>query len=187
MEFPKHYLITPAVEDEGDFLKALERSVQAGTRLLQLKEKGMDPADYEALAGKVIPVAHHYGCRVLLTGDPGRVAAVGADGLHLDSKGLAAADRRPVPGRLLLAVSGHDVDALQKGQALGADFAVISPVKYTRAHPDMEPLGWNGLKEAAGVLEIPVYALGGVSAEDEGDAIAAGAQGIAGHRGYWKA
>lgn len=185
MDLPSHYLITPAPQDEAAFLASLERCLEAGTRLLQLRGKGLDEAAYAALAGRVVPLAHRYGCRVLLAGDPARVGRVGADGLHLDSKALAGCAARPVAEGALLAVSGHTVDALKRGAALGADLAVLSPIRYTQAHPDIAPLGWDGLRAAVGQVAIPVYALGGVDAEDEAEAIAAGARGIAGHRGYW--
>jgi len=187
MEFPKHYLITPTPEDEAAFLEALDRSLKAGTRLLQLKGKGLDYDAYKSLAEKSIDMAHRHDGKVLLTGDPSLVPALGADGLHLDSKTLMSAGERPLSDHYMLAVSGHTAAALQKGESIGADFGVLSPIKYTRAHPDIEPLGWEGLRRAAAQLTIPVYALGGVGADDEADALESGAQGVAGNRGYWKA
>lgn len=187
MQLPSHYLITPAPENDTEFLAALERSLQAGTRLMQLKGKGMDAAAYAELARKVIALAHRYDCRVLLSGEPALVEQLGADGLHLDSKALKAAMRRPLPENYLLAVSGHTLEALQQGEAIGASFAVLSPIKYTKAHPELEPIGWTGVRAITAQLSMPVYALGGVSADDEADALAAGAQGVAGNRGYWKA
>ncbi|SCZ62399.1 thiamine phosphate synthase [Thiohalomonas denitrificans] len=91
---------------------------------------------------------------------PALVEELGADGLHLDSKALNSADKRPVPETYLLAVSGHTLKALRKGEALGASFAVLPPIKYTKAHPDIEPLGWDGLETIAAQLKIPLYALG---------------------------
>ena len=187
MEFPRHYLITPTVDDEPRFLAGLERSLQAGTRLLQLKGKGMDPEVYAALATQVVERVHGHGGKILLTGDPSLVQSLGADGLHLDSEALRSASARPIPEQYLLAVSGHTLEDLQKGEALGANLAVLSPIKYTKAHPDIEPLRWDGLKRAAAELTIPVYALGGVGADDEPEALESGAQGVAGSRGYWKA
>ena len=186
MQLPTHYLITPTAESESAFLAALERSLHAGTRLLQLKGKGLDTAAYRALAQKVIPLAHGYGCKVLLSGDAVLVEQLGADGLHLDSKALKHTTVRPLPEDYLVAVSGHSLEALQQGKAIGASFAVLSPIKYTSAHPDIEPLGWEGLAEIAAKAGLPVYALGGLGADDEADAIKAGAQGVAGSRGYWR-
>jgi thiamine-phosphate diphosphorylase len=186
MTLPKHYLITPNVEDEADFLAALERSLQAGTRLLQFKGKGMSAEAYAALAEKVIALAHRYRARVLLTGEASQVKQLGADGLHLDSKALEAAGARPLPEPYLVAVSGHDLEALKKGEGIGASLAVLSPVNYTKAHPDITPLGWEGFGAILRQVAMPVYALGGVSAADEETAIAAGGQGVAGSKGYWQ-
>lgn len=187
MQLPSHYLITPNPENNTAFLAALERSLQAGTRLVQLKGKGMDSEAYATLAEKVIKLTHSYGGKVLLSGDPVLVERLGADGLHLDSRALTGVASRPLPDNYLLAVSGHSLEALKQGESIGASFGVLSPIKYTSAHPDIEPLGWDGLKEIAGQMAMPVYALGGVGAEDEAEAIKAGAQGVAGNRGYWKA
>lgn len=186
MPLPNHYLITPTPDDETAFLAALELSLHAGTRLMLLKASGLDDARYRALAARVIPLAHHYDCQVLLTGDAARVTELGADGLHLDSRAVAACTQRPLPGYYLLAISGHSLDALKQGESIGASFAVLSPINATAAHPDIEPLGWQGMKAIAGQLAIPVYAQGGVTSDDEAAAIAAGGQGIAGNRGYWK-
>jgi len=186
MPLPRHYLITPNVDDETQFLTSLENSLQAGTRLMLLKAKGLSDEEYKALAEKVIPLAHRHDCQVLLTGDPLRVTELGADGLHLDSKALAVCTQSPLPGYYLIAISGHSLDSLQKGASIGASFAVVSPINYTAAHPDITPLGWDGLSAIVEQLPIPVYALGGVSADDESAAIEAGGQGVAGNKGYWK-
>ncbi len=186
MSLPSHYLITPKVDDESAFLIALEDSLRAGTRLMQLTSKGLDDDTYTALAEKVIAIAHNHGCKVLLDGEPARVVRLGADGLHLDSKAVNGTTERPLPDDYLLAVSGHTLEALQHGEALGADFAVLSPVNYTKAHPDIEPLGWDGFGDICAEVSMPVYALGGVGTADEETARAAGGQGVAGNKGCWK-
>lgn len=185
MFFPDHYLITPAPRQEAPFLASLEASLQAGTRLLQLKAKGMSEEDYVTLAGKVITLARRYDAKVLLTTNAAQVEALAADGLHLDSRALRQCHERPLSDDYLLAISGHDLSALQQGEKVGADFAVLSPINYTSAHPDITPLGWDGLHEIVSATHLAVYALGGVDASDADKAIEAGAAGIAGHRGYW--
>ncbi len=186
MSLPSHYLITPTPNHDTDFLAALERSLQAGTRLIQLKGKGIEPHAYTTLAQRVIPLAHRYQAKVLLS-EPALVEQLGADGLHLDSKALITCSNRPLPNGKIIAVSGHTLQALQQGEAIEADFAVLSPIRYTSAHPDLTPIGWEGLAEILAKVKIPTYALGGVSADDEAEAIRAGAQGVAGSKGYWNA
>lgn len=187
MSLPSHYLIPPTPTDHDAYLATLDRSLQAGTRLMLFKAKGLVGEEYRALARRVIELAHRFDCQVLLSGVPIEVIELGADGLHLDSKSLASCNERPLPTNYLLAVSGHSIEALQRGEALGANLGLLSPIKATSAHPDLEPLGWEGLHRAATALSIPLYALGGVSADDLAAAQQAGAQGIAGSRGYWPA
>lgn len=185
MNLPTRYLITPAVKDASEFLRTLERSLSTGIRLLQLRAKGMSVEAYAALAQKVVPLVHEYDARVLLNGDPQLVLETSADGLHLDSKALSACSSRPIGDEYLLAASGHTLQALQHAEAIQASFAVLSPVQYTSAHPDMAPLGWAGLAAITSQLDIPVYALGGVTVDDEARALASGAAGIAGNKGMW--
>ena len=186
MSLPSHYLITPAVDNETEFLAILETSLHAGIKLMQLRSKGMTLDAYEALAKKVITLAHANDCKVLLTSNANMVEKLGADGLHLDSHALKNCENRPLPAPYLIAASGHDQTALNKAQAIGASFALLSQVQYTPAHPDLEPLGWERFGQLAQQTHLPVFALGGVKPENEADAIAAGGQGVAGTKGYWK-
>ncbi|OOZ39333.1 hypothetical protein BOW53_12150 [Solemya pervernicosa gill symbiont] len=186
MTLPTHYLITPSPEDEAAFIEGVEKSLQAGTRLMQLKAKGYSEEAYASLAERVVVLARSYDCKVLLTGNAELVEKLGADGLHLDSKALKQCKQRPLSKRYLIAVSAHTLEGLQQGEAIGASFGVLSPVRYTKAHPDIEPIGWQGLKQIAAATTLPLYALGGVSSRDEAEAIAADAQGVAGNKGYWK-
>lgn len=62
--------------------------------------------------------------------------------------------------------------------------ALVSPVKPTKTHPDSPALGWSGLKNLAKQLNVPVIALGGLSAADLVEAKAHGAVGVSGIRGF---
>ena len=187
LQLPSHYLITPDPgNDERAFLAGLHRSLQSGIRLMQLRAKGMNEHDYALLAKKVIELAHAHDCQVLLNASPETALMLGADGVHLDSKRLAAATDRPLPPPYLVAASGHTMSELKKAESIGVSFALLSPVKYTKSHPDTEPLGWDKFAEIVDQVAVPVFALGGVSNVDEQDAYAYGAQGCAGIRGYWR-
>jgi len=187
LQLPPHYLITPAPGDnEADFLAGLENSLQSGIRLMQFRAKGMSDHDYALLAKKVIEIAHASGCQVLLNAAPETALMLGADGVHLDSKRLLAATERPLPKPYLVAASGHSLAELKKAESIDASFALLSPVKYTKSHPDTEPLGWDVFAETVDQIAMPVFALGGVNDLDEEDAFAYGGQGCAGIRGYWK-
>jgi 8-oxo-dGTP diphosphatase len=62
---------------------------------------------------------------------------------------------------------------------------VLGPVAETPTHPDARPLGWQRFAELAAGSPMPVYALGGLSADDLGVAVAHGAHGVALRRAAW--
>jgi len=68
---------------------------------------------------------------------------------------------------------------------IGADFILLSPVKRTASHPEMEGIGWAMFAERVADVPIPVFALGGMQAEDLEQAKQSGAQGVAAISGFW--
>jgi 8-oxo-dGTP diphosphatase len=80
--------------------------------------------------------------------------------------------------------SCHDAQELARAADI-ADFATLSPVHRTATHPDASPLGWPAFERMVDTSAVPVYALGGMTREQETVARQAGGQGVAGIRGFW--
>ena len=94
-------------------------------------------------------------------------------------------DKRPVADGLWFSLPVHGLEDMSSVQRLAPDFVTLSPVKLTQTHPELtEPLGWSGFAAIAESLTCPAFALGGLSVEDEHQAIAHGAQGIAAIRTF---
>ena len=102
-----------------------------------------------------------------------------ADGIHMTSAHLWACTRRPKNIRWL-AASCHTREELQQAEKIGADFAVLAPVLATSTHPETEPLGWERFRQLVLDVNLPVYALGGMTQDCLSAAQHAGGQGIAG-------
>jgi 8-oxo-dGTP diphosphatase len=66
---------------------------------------------------------------------------------------------------------------------LDLDFVVLSPVKSTQSHPEIDALGWQAFADLAKKTTLPVYALGGMTLTDLPIALSYGARGIAYQRG----
>jgi 8-oxo-dGTP diphosphatase len=135
------------------------------------------------LAQRTVALAHACGAKVLLNGDVALAREVGADGVHLTSTQLAGLTELPATD--WCAASCHNVEELRRAEALGCDFAVLSPVLPTQSHPGTPHLGWEGFAAVAAGATIPVYALGGLKQEDMQIAWQYGAHGIAMLRQAW--
>ena len=102
---------------------------------------------------------------------------------HFNSKKLMSYSKRPEGG--LLSASCHSIDELKKAEDIGVDFALISPVQLTKSHPEKKALGWPCVSDMLNEINIPIYALGGVSESDLRDSWNAGAQGVACMSSLW--
>ncbi len=186
LALPDFYAITHAAEIGIDAqLMALAQALEAGLRLVQLREPTLDAARRAAFVHAAVDLCHQYGARVLVNGDTGLAEAAGADGVHLPARLLATQGARPALP--LVAASCHTPAELERAAQLGCDFAVFGPVRATASHPDATGLGWELFAAALAVPPLPTFALGGMSRADLDAAQRAGAHGIAAIRAAWGA
>ncbi|MFA6920277.1 MAG: Nudix family hydrolase [Gallionella sp.] len=184
LQLPHLYAISNATElGVEPFMQQLGVALQNGLRLIQLREKNLGGDVLHDLALRVVAMAHEYSAKVLISGDLALMRAVGADGVHLNSSQLAQCAERPAAA--LCAASCHSVEELCRAEALGCDFALLSPVLPTMSHPGAAHLGWDKFAAIAAGSAIPVYALGGLKADDMATAWQHGAHGIALLRQAW--
>jgi 8-oxo-dGTP diphosphatase len=184
LQLPSIYGISCASDlGEDAFLARLQSALVRGLRLLQVREKDWPAARVADFALRVKRAARNHGAKVLLNGAAETARELGLDGVHWTSWRLAEAKSRPEG--LLVGASCHDSHELARAASLGCDFAVMGPVQPTPSHAAALPLGWEGFAREIAGTRIPVYALGGLRAEDLATAIDHGAHGVAMRRGAW--
>ncbi|OIR19290.1 CTP pyrophosphohydrolase [mine drainage metagenome] len=184
LELPDLYAISNAAElGVETFLAKLRCRLDAGLRLVQLREKDMPRNELRELALSVATLARACGAKLLVNGDVALAQEVGAAGVQLTSVQLAELKERPATD--WCAASCHNAEELRRAQALGCDFALLSPVLPTRSHPGAAHLGWDGFAAIAAGATIPVYALGGLVEGDMQAAWQHGAHGLALLRQAW--
>lgn len=184
LELPALYAISNTAELGVElFLTRLRAKLDAGLRLVQLREKQLARDELRKLALRVVALAHARGAKVLLNGDVALAQETGADGVQLTATQLAELRERPAID--WCAASCHSAEELRRAEALGCDFALLSPVLPTQSHPGAPHLGWDNFAAIAAGASIPVYALGGLAHGDMQRAWQHGAHGIALLRQAW--
>jgi thiamine-phosphate pyrophosphorylase len=96
---------------------------------------------------------------VILSGAAELAQAWCADGIY------GGADRLGPPSDLLRLAAAHDADEIAAANRAKADGALLSPVFPTRTHPGGVSLGVEAFRLLAAQAEMPVIALGGMTAE----------------------
>jgi len=154
----------------------------AGVDALQLREKHLDDLDLWRLA-RSARAAFPPPAVLLVNGRADVALAAGAEGVHLPAEGVpCSAVRARFGGGLLIGVSTHRLEEVERARREGADYVVFGPVYETPAKAAHgAPAGIRVLARAA-ALGIPVYALGGVTLERFAEVAATGAAGVAGIR-----
>lgn len=172
---------------QGDFLMQLENVMHAEADAVILREKDLTQEAYSLLAEKVQRIcagAH----KEFICHTCSEVAMqLQADGLH-----LSAADFRRLPSdwkerNMKTGVSVHSAAEAEEMQAKGADYVIVSNIFPTDCKPGLPGKGTELIRETKALLDIPVYALGGITDEDAvRSCIEAGADGICMMSGYMK-
>lgn len=131
-------------------------------------------------ADTLAAIAREKGIVLLIAADPELAAASDADGVHWPARELRTARdwRRRTP-EAVMTVSAHSRAELAAAAQAGADAALLSPVFGTRSAKSGPPLG--RLRAAALVrqAELPVYALGGITADSARNLETSGFSGLA--------
>lgn len=144
----------------------LQGAVDGGLQAIVLREPHLSKPAYVELARRISPL---FGAGLILHAshpDAMDVAEASGWGLHLPSNVDIRAARARVRG--LLGASCHDAESLRAAATAGADYATISPVFPSVSKPKdgRTPLGIEGLVAAIDPIALPVFALGGITAEN---------------------
>lgn len=176
------YLITDRHQTAGRDLPAVvEEALAGGVRAVQLREKDLPPRELLELALTMRELTGRYGAKLIINDRADIALAAGADGVHLGEASIpAAAVRRILGPNRLIGVSCHGREGALAAEKSGADFITFGPVYPTPSKALYgPPVGVEQLAETAALLDIPVFALGGIRRENTPEALAAGAAGVA--------
>ena len=184
---PLHVVTDDALLARSDFLLSARRVLAAGGRRLALHIRGhATPGErIYGLAADLKAAASAAGA-FLVANDRVDVALVaGLDGVHLGQLSMAPAVVRPLLRQgTWVGVSVHDPEEAQAAGA-DADYLVVGTVFATASHPGRTGSGPAGVARVRAVVGLPLFAMGGVTAERVPEIVATGAQGVAVLRGIW--
>ena len=161
------------------------QAAKAGVDWIQLREKDLSGKQLAGLASEVLRVTA--GVSAILINDRLDVAcSVKAAGVHLGEHSLPVSEaRRFVEERLaredfLVGASVHSLEAARKAEQDGANYVIFGPLFATPSKAAFgAPQGLEGLRRVCAAMQIPVLAIGGITLENAGECLEAGASGIA--------
>jgi len=161
------------------------RALAAGVDWIHIREKDLDSHSLVELARFAVSEARSTPTKILINDRLDIALAAGAAGVHLGEQSLPAEqvnEWRRIAGRLdfQIGVSCHSLEYARAAESGAADYLFFGPVFATPSKAAFgAPQGIERLREVCDAIQIPVLAVGGVTAENARACLEAGAAGIA--------
>jgi len=156
----------------------VEAAVEGGVNVVQLREKDLPARELYDLAQRLRQIVGTQA--LLLVNDRVDVAlAAGAHGVELGGNALPCDVARKLAPDLLIGRSVHDVANAATAVSSSADLLVVGTMFASRSHPGMSPAGPPLVRKVAAISSVPLIGIGGITAANATQVIAAGANGVA--------
>jgi thiamine-phosphate pyrophosphorylase len=173
------YLVTPDEPDTGRLLARVSPLLAHAT-WLQYRNKSAAAALRREQAPELQALCAAAGVPLIVNDDPGLAAAVGAAGVHLGEGDAAIAAARDLLGHgaIVGASCYDDPDRARDAAAAGAGYLAFGALFPSSTKPDARR-ATPALLRSAIVHGLPLVAIGGITPDNAGIAIAAGADLVA--------
>lgn len=163
---------------ERSFVDVATAAARGGTNVVQIREPGVAAREVLKLIARLREVLAQ--SVTLVINDRLDVAlASGADGVQLGAGSIPVEAARRIAPDLLIGASIHGVPAAVQAEAEGADYLVVGTMFATRSHPGKAPEGLALMQQVREAVRLPLIGIGGITAQNAGAVMQAGADGVA--------
>jgi thiamine-phosphate pyrophosphorylase len=157
--------------------------IAGGVDIIQVRAKEKTHADRVDLGRSVVSAAFQYKVPVIINDDIEAAFEAGADGVHLGQEDWAAIPREERAERLasmrIVGLSTHSLEQALAAERDGVDYLGVGPVFPTATKPGVKPVGVGLVREVSARVKTPFFAIGGITLENIGEILEAGATRVA--------
>jgi thiamine-phosphate pyrophosphorylase len=156
-------------------LRRTAAAVRGGTTMVQLR---LPDEGSRTLMKAARALAADLGVPVVVHGRLDVALASGAAGVHLGVHDVSVADARRISGAgFVIGRSAGTTEDLARAE--GADYITLGPAFPTEQRHPAVALGFSEFERLARATSTPIVAVGGISSATAGEAVRAGACGVA--------
>ncbi|KAL9550837.1 hypothetical protein MBANPS3_004544 [Mucor bainieri] len=167
------YLVTDRslVPEGKTFLGQIERALEGGVTLVQLREKDTETGPFIDFAFKVKALTRKFGVPLIINDRLDVAQAVDAEGVHIGQDDMPLTRAREILGpHKIIGVSCNTEEEAAIAIRDGADYLGIGAVWFTSTKKNIkEPLGVEGVQRILKSMEanpVPTVAIGGIGAKN---------------------
>lgn len=161
-----------------DFPARIEKIALAHPTAIVLREKDLNEKEYKSLAAQVLEICNKHGARCILHSFPEAAAELNCSALHMPLQRLRLLSSEERSSFKVLGASCHSVEDAKEAERLGCTYITAGHIFDTDCKKGLPGRGLKFLKEVCESVSIPVYAIGGISADKVAIIRESGAKGV---------
>ena len=160
---------------------AIALGLKGGVTCIQYRGKSGTDREHLIKARALMGLARHFDVPFLINDRIDIAMALGADGVHLGVDDMPVNFARQLCGPdFIIGYSPETDDQVRLAVAHGASYLGVGPVFGTQTKADAGPaIGLDRITAVAEMAQIPVIGIGGITPQNAGSVVAAGACGVA--------
>jgi thiamine-phosphate pyrophosphorylase len=176
----KVYVLLTASQCQASLDWTIAEAAAGGADAIQLREKALTDAEFLERARNVRKWTRKAGVLFLVNDRPDIAKLAEADGVHLGQTDVPiAAARRILGPDALIGMSTHTVEQVRQAVRDGADYLGVGPTFPSKTKRFDHFPGLEFVRRATAETSLPAFPLGGITAANLPDVIAAGATRVA--------
>jgi thiamine-phosphate pyrophosphorylase len=161
-------------------LGTVREACLGGAQAIQLREKQKGDRPLLTLAREVRRITRECGVLFMVNDRPDLAVLADADGVHLGQDDMAVREARRIVGpEALIGVSTHDLAQLRQAVVDGASYVGVGPTFSSQTKDFSELAGLEFVRQASAETALPAFVLGGITLDNVGQVLSAGARRIA--------
>lgn len=150
----------------GEFLSRVEEIAKAAPAGILLREKDLPEEEYKALAKEVMEICNKYQVPCMLHSFIQVAVELESPAIHLPLPLLRTMTAEEKVIFSCIGASCHSVEEAKEAERLGCTYIIAGHIFATDCKKGVPPRGIGFLQEVCLAVNIPVYAIGGISAEN---------------------
>lgn len=168
------------------YLQSVEIALKGGCRMIQLRMKGVSPLRVRQTGTVLNALCREYGADLYINDHVETGRRIGAAGVHLGKLDMSPGEAREILGEnFIIGGTANTFDDILRLKAEGVDYIGLGPFRFTATKPNLSPvIGLPGYKQIMEQcrnhgINLPVFAIGGITAIDIPAIMNTGIRGIA--------
>lgn len=172
MKLERKMLTLYAVTDRswlGDesLYQQVKKALEGGVTMVQLREKNLSRKEFEEEAKNILPLCRAYHVPLIINDDVELAKETDADGVHIGQSDMQIQKAREILGAdKIIGVTAKTIAQAEAAESAGADYLGSGAVFGSSTKKDAIPLDHDLLQKICESVQIPVVAIGGITAEN---------------------